>query len=184
MKKKSLAVIAMTLVLLLTGCGANKSESNEPQEPNTITDMSEPDVQLHEEIVEQKFGEDEEVDNPYYKRTLNEDGDPVYEVIRKRDGQKVTLPLDSTVLYVTETGPSYYEQVTLTYKENGEEVTMEQYNLYAQSTTEEEPVSPEDHPDVTVEDSSQADSAEGADTEGTEEPAETANTADSSAKED
>ena len=147
MKKKSIATIALTLTLLLAGCGATENEQEEAvQEPNTITDMSEPTVMLHEEIVEQEFGEDETVDNPYYKRTVDEDGNPVFEVIRKRDGQKVTLPLDNTVLYVTETGPSYFEQVTITYKENGEEVTMEQYNLYAQSTTEEEPVSPEEQP--------------------------------------
>ena len=166
MKKKSIATIALTLTLLLAGCGATENEQEETvQEPNTITDMSEPTVMLHEEIVEQEFGEDETVDNPYYKRTVDEDGNPVFEVIRKRDGQKVTLPLDNTVLYVTETGPSYFEQVTITYKENGEEVTMEQYNLYAQSTTEEEPVSPEEHPDITVEESGSG-SSEGSGTSG------------------
>lgn len=154
MKKKSMVTIALALMLLLAGCSTKENEQEETvQEPNTITEMSEPTVMLHEEIAEQEFGEDETVDNPYYKRTVDEDGNPVFEVIRKRDGQIVTLPLDSTVLYVTESGPSYFEQVTITYKENGEEVTMEQYNLYAQSSTEQEPVSPEDHPDISIEDS-------------------------------
>lgn len=163
MKKKTIAILTLALALLLAGCGGNE-QKDEPQEPNTITEMSEPEVTLHEEIVEQEFGEDEEVDNPYYKRTVTDDGEPAYAVIRQRDGQMVNLPMDSTVLYVTEEGPSYYEQVTISYKENGEDVTMEQYDLYVQSTTEEEPVSPEEHPDVTetsegtVEDSAESES--------------------------
>ena len=147
MKKKTIAIMTLTLALLLAGCGGNE-QKNEPQEPNTITEMSEPRVTLHEEIVEQEFGEDEEVDNPYYKRTVTDDGEPAYAVIRQRDGQMVNLPMDNT------------EQVTISYKENGEDVTMEQYDLYVQSTTEEEPVSPEEHPDITETSEEAADDSE------------------------
>lgn len=151
------------LAAALGGCAADNPapepapnpipEQSAPQEtPNTtITDISDPAVGMHEEIVEQTFSEGEEIDNLYYKRSVNSDGVPVYTVTRKSDGQTVNLPMTETVIYVTRTGPSYYEKVTVTYKENGDPSSIEQYELYVQSTEEEaEPLTPEEHPDVSV----------------------------------
>ena len=161
MKKYIALLSALALSTALAGCSFNSPapppepapapEQSAPQESPTVTDISDPVVGLHEEIMEQTFESDEEIDNLYYKRTSDAGGNPVYSIIRKSDGQTVNLPMSETVVYVTKNGPSYYEKVTVTYKEDGDPTSLEQYELYVQSTeAEAEPVSPDDHPDISI----------------------------------
>ena len=161
MKKHLILLSALALAFTLAGCTADTPTpepapapgQSPPQgtPPIMITDISDPAVGIHEEIVEQSFAEGEDIDNLYYKRSANSDGVPVYTVTRKSDGQTDNLPLTETDDYVPKTGPSDYEKVTVSYKENGDPSSIEQYELYVQSTEEEpSPLSPEDHPDVSV----------------------------------
>lgn len=130
MRKKIIAILAVAaMTVSLAAC----SNQNEPMMDDgvqtAITDMSEGEVLEHEEIGVFGFESGEEHENDFYKRTTVED-ENVYAVRRVSDGEVVNLPINDTVVYTSKSGECYYENVEFVYKEDGEEKTMQQYQLH------------------------------------------------------
>jgi hypothetical protein len=96
-----------------------------------VTDFSIGDVETHEPILPWQFEEGEEAENPYYKRMTDEGGNNVYAVLKTADNQVAYLPMSNTVVYVGAEGSDcYFERTTNTYKLDGEDQTVVQFQLY------------------------------------------------------
>ena len=115
-------------------------------EVGVVTDFVPGEVEIHEVILpweEDGAGEEDgdtlEVDssiaavgaeNPYYTRTINDEGEYVYAVLKASNNQPAYLPVGHTVVYTSEDGECYYEKITNTYKLDGVEMSDEQYQLH------------------------------------------------------
>lgn len=136
----SIAIIMLTMV----ACDANSRETStltpsdlsSDSEVDTSTasdvveDFSTSEAELHEPILPMEFEDGEDVDNPYYKRTVDENGKPAYLVTNGTTGQPQYLPMGQTVIYSGDYEDCFYERYTITYKINGEYRSMVQYQLY------------------------------------------------------
>lgn len=168
--------VALSLVLAaccLTACSKPDETGPTPEvDAPAVTDFSIGDVETHEPILPWQFEEGEEAENPYYKRTTDEGGNNVYAVLKTADNQVAYLPMSNTVVYVGAEGSDcYFERTTNTYKLDGEDQTVVQFQLYVaeasakpstepdlgETTTDSEPVLPdeekpgEDEPAVSAE---------------------------------
>jgi len=146
-KKKNvlLLLIIAVLMLCLIACDVKTStetaslavpdpskavqESVVPDD-DPISDLVPGEVELHEPILPLEFEEGEDVDNPYYKRTVNEDGIPSYLVKNATTGQPNYLPMGQTVIYAGDYESCFYERYTITYKQGDEYRSMTQYQLH------------------------------------------------------
>lgn len=147
MKLRAWTILAVTALLLLTTVGC-RSQLNQPEERGSgapaevgagvISALTQSDAQQHEEIAPQVFTDGEHIDNPYYKRTTDEAGKPVFAVIKSADGQPAYLPFDQTTVYHTQTGPCFYEKKTLSYLLDGMEQTADCYELWVMDTVADE----------------------------------------------
>lgn len=140
-------------LLVLTGCGGRNnqpdasadtsgaSSSIEIQDEQTptavVTDVDLSDAEVHEVLLPQEFSEGEVIDNPYYKRTSDENGTPVFAVKQASNGQQAYLPFSETTVYHTDEGPCYFERKVLTYKLDGVEKTTTQYDLWVADVLQE-----------------------------------------------
>jgi len=115
----------------------------QPTPVSEITDFQAGQAELHEVILPWTFEEGEEIENPYYKRTTDENGTLVYAVMKASNNQVAYLPAGSTVVYVGGDGDCYYEKTTNTYKLDGEEKTSEQYQLYIVTDSQPVPLVPD-----------------------------------------
>lgn len=151
MKKIAVIALGLSFTLMLAACANENSKENNTPQPTTstaietmpveesgpvVTDVSEPDVELHETIIKQTFEDGETIENLFYKVTKDENGEKAYEVIQESDNNSVLLPASNTVIYTSDSEDCYYEKTTYTYKMDGEDVQVEQYNLFV---TEYEP---------------------------------------------
>ena len=150
-----LTAICMSGMLLLTGCGGRGNQSDastsasgssstiEIQDGQTptavVTDVELSDAEVHEVLLPQEFSEGEVIDNPYYKRTSDENGTPVLAVKKASNGQTAYLPFSETTVYHTDEGPCYFERKVLTYKLDGVEKTTTQYDLWVADVLQEAP---------------------------------------------
>lgn len=139
-----LLLLMAASMLLLIACDANtpkESEvviiSSESSDPNVITpdsypitDISSGEAELHEPIKPLEFEAGEEVDNPFYRRTVNEEGIPSYQVKNAATDQPIYLPMGQTVIYTGDFDPCFYERYTIIYTQGGETKSMTQFQLY------------------------------------------------------
>jgi len=148
--QKASATLAVICALssILVGCGSKNPAASQDdsgaassfvigdeQTPTAVvTDVDLSNAELHEVISPQQFTEGEVIDNPYYKRTTDENGTPVFAVIKASDGQPAYLPFSETTVYHTESGTCYFEKKSLTYKLDGVEKTTTQYELWVADT--------------------------------------------------
>lgn len=139
-------------LLVLTGCGGRNnqpdasadtsgaSSSIEIQDEQTptavVTDVQLSEPEVHEVLLPQDFSEGEVIDNPYYKRTTDENGVPVFAVKQASNGQQAYLPFDVTTVYHAD-GPCYFERMVLTYKLDDVEKTTIHYDLYVADVLQE-----------------------------------------------
>lgn len=139
---------ALSLVLAaccLTACSQPKETGQTPEgePPSTVTDFEIGEVETHEPILPWQFEEGETVDNPYYKRTTDENGDNVYAVLMAGDNQVAYLPMSNTVVYMGAAGSEcYFERTTNTYKLDGEDQTVVQFQLYVADSVAGTPAAP------------------------------------------
>ena len=122
--QKASATLAVICALssILVGCGSKNPAASQDdsgaassfvigdeQTPTAVvTDVDLSNAELHEVISPQQFTEGEVIDNPYYKRTTDENGTPVFAVIKASDGQPAYLPFSETTVYHTESGTCYF----------------------------------------------------------------------------
>lgn len=148
-----LSAICMCGLLVLTGCGGRNNQPDastgssgsssiiEVQDEQTptavVTDVNLSEAEAHEVLLPQEFSEGEVIDNPYYKRTSDENGTPVFAVKKASNGQQAYLPFSETTVYHTDEGPCYFEQKVLTYKLDGVEKTTTQYDLWVADVLQE-----------------------------------------------
>ena len=150
MKKHLRLCAAMCLVLgmclVLAACsssdsnvsdGSGNSSGSSDTEPVTsgteVADVNFGDSEVHEELDRLEFEPGETVDNVYYKRTTDpETNTPAYMVKRSSDGEYCYLPLSKTVCYVDETlgDRAYYEKVSLSYVQDGQQIDTYQYQVF------------------------------------------------------
>lgn len=138
---------ALSLVLAaccLTACSKPDETGPTPEEDApAVTDFSIGDVETHEPILPWQFEEGEEAENPYYKRTTDEGGNNVYAVLKAADNQVAYLPMSNTVVYVGAEGSDcYFERTTNTYKLDGEDQTVVQFQLYVAEASAKLPTEP------------------------------------------
>lgn len=121
MKRAAVLTLALTLALVgLSACGASQDEmagagSTQPQlSAEAVTDFQCGEIELHEEILPWEF-EEGEMENPYYKRTVNEAGEPVYAVLKASNHQPAYLGIGETVLYSGNYDTCYFERTTYTF---------------------------------------------------------------------
>lgn len=148
MRHRAWTVLAVVALLLLTAVGC-RSQLDQPDDSGSgapvevdagvISALTQSEAQQHEVISPQAFTEGEHIDNPYYKRTTDEDGKPVFAVIKSADGQPAYLPFDQTTVYHTQLGPCFYEKKTLSYLLDGVEQTADCYELWVMDTVADEP---------------------------------------------
>ena len=138
---------ALSVVLAaccLTACSQPSETGQTPEgdSPSAVTDFVIGDVETHEAILPWRFEEGEASENPYYKRTTDENGTNVYAVLKASDNQVAYLPMSNTVVYMGAAGSEcYFERTTNTNKLDGEDQTVIQFQLYVADTVEE--VAPE-----------------------------------------
>jgi len=147
MKHRAWMILAVVALLLLTAVGC-RSQLDQPENSGSgapvevdagiISALTQSAAMQHEEIAPQAFTEGEHIDNPYYKRTTDEAGKPVFAVIKSADGQIAYLPFEQTTVYHTQTGPCFYERKTLTYLLDGVEQTADCYELWVMDTVADE----------------------------------------------
>lgn len=127
MRKKLIAGLLVVMVLLANaGCTQDGEKTDGTEPPSvTISDMDEGTVEVHETLLPL-----EENGDSYYNRIQDANGNSVYRVKQAVNEEFVNLPTEETVLYTIAEGEAYYEKVTYHYKENGEEKTMSQYQLF------------------------------------------------------
>lgn len=134
MKKVSLTILSVLMLFALTACSSTPDSSiNEPPAeatPSIVTEFESSDAELHEGIGLWDFSEGEPVENLYYTKAVDADGNPVYAVKRTSDGQVAYLPMGETVLYTSESNVCYYEKTVLSYKVDGAPQSSTQYQLY------------------------------------------------------
>ena len=146
MNKKIFAAVAATAVvaMALTACQPTPPTpqmEDDGIQMSSITDMTQGEVLSHETLDLYEFEDGEDIENDYYKRTTY-DGKNVYAVKKASDGQIANLPIDNTVVYTSETDDNcYFERVEFSYKEDGEDKTMEQYQLHVLEKADEVQVS-------------------------------------------
>jgi len=138
---------ALSLVLAaccLTACSKPDETGPTPEDDApAVTDFSIGDVETHEPILPWQFEEGETAENPYYKRTTDEGGNNVYAVLKAADNQVAYLPMSNTVVYVGAEGSDcYFERTTNTYKLDGEDQTVVQFQLYVAEASAEAPAEP------------------------------------------
>jgi len=124
------ALSAALAVCCLTACSAPNEQHLDPAEMGAITDFTVGDVEVHEALLPWQFEEGEEVENPYYKRTSDENGVNAYAVLKASDNQVAYLPMSNTVVYMGNSDDCYFERTTNTYKLDGEDQTVVQFQLY------------------------------------------------------
>lgn len=140
MMRKAIALLlaAVSVMLTLTACGSESDGGgkmpNETDEVTpdigVVTDFNTGDVELHEAILPWEYDEGEDIDNPYYKRTTDVDGNLVYAVLQASTNQPAYLPMGNTVVYSGNFETCFYERTTVSYTENGEHRSNVQYQLY------------------------------------------------------
>lgn len=134
---------ALSVVLAaccLTACSQPSETGQTPEgdSPSTVTDFVIGDVETHEPILPWQFEEGETAENPYYKRTIDENGTNVYAVLKASDNQVAYLPMSNTVVYMGAVGSEcFFEQTTNTYKLDGEDQAVIQFQLYVADAVEE-----------------------------------------------
>ena len=149
MNKKNVALLLMivALMLCLTACNTppepsldvpDVSNSGEESLPpvasaDPIDNFEAGSAEMHEPILPLEFEDGETVDNPYYKKTTNEEGMPCYMVINASTNQPVYMPMAETVIYSGENEDCFYERYTFTFEQNGEYRSTTQYQLHVNS---------------------------------------------------
>lgn len=149
MNKKSITLLLTiaALLLLLTACNTPPEPSLEMPDVSDGLEESEPPVasadpienfeagsaEMHEPILPLDFEDGDIVDNPYYKKTVNEEGTPCYMVLNASTNQYVYMPIGKTVIYSGENEGCFYERYTVTYEQNGEYRSSTQYQLHINS---------------------------------------------------
>lgn len=134
---------ALSVVLAaccLTACSqpSETGQTTEGDSPSAVTDFVIGDVETHEPILPWQFEEGETAENPYYKRTTDENGTNVYAILKASDNQVAYLPMSNTVVYMGAAGSDcYFERTTNTYKLDGEDQAVVQFQLYVADTVEE-----------------------------------------------
>lgn len=108
-----------------------------------ITDFKPGEVELHQVIIPWEPEEGEELENPYYSRTINEEGEYVYAVMQASNHQPAHLPVGHTVIYTNESDNCYYEKTTNTYLLDGVPVEDEQYQLHVSVNVPEQSAKPD-----------------------------------------
>lgn len=149
-KKKSIGLLLLLAVFMLSLAACKTDTPDETDSPDVpdespevqnstdpeidyddpISDLSSGEAELHEPILALEFEEGEEVDNPYYKRTVNEEGVPSYLVMNASTNQPAYLPMGQTVIYAGDYETCFYERYTITYKQGDEYRSTTQYQLF------------------------------------------------------
>ena len=130
MKKAVIFMMAaVMLISMFSGCKPGENPEPSPSVP-ALTDFNTSEAQQHEVILPWPWAEGESADNRYYKRTTDSNGTAVYAVMQASNNQVAYLPMGSTVVYTGQYETSYYEKFTITYKEDGVDKSMVQYQLY------------------------------------------------------
>lgn len=148
MKKTKFICVALSVVLAaccLTACSQPDETGPIPEgdSPGVVTNFEIGDVETHEPILPWQFEEGEEAENPYYKRTTDENGTNVYAVLKASNNQVAYLPMSNTVVYMGSlTTDCFFERTTNTYKLDGEDQTVVQFQLYVADTASEVPPVP------------------------------------------
>lgn len=143
MKKFICSVLSVVLAACcLTACSRPNETGPDPEgdPPSAVTDFVIGDVETHEPILPWRFEEGEAVENPYYKRTTDENGTNVYAVLKAYDNQVAYLPMSNTVVYMgASNADCFFERTTNTYKLDGEDQAVVQFQLYVADTVPEAP---------------------------------------------
>lgn len=129
MKKIILLFTMIMMILALTACGDNGTK-DDVKSPGVITDLEMSEVSEPQYINQLEFDTDETVESLYYKRTANDTGESIYMVERSDDGELVYMPVTETVIYTSNEDAGYYQEITLTYKQDGEPMEKKQYQIY------------------------------------------------------
>lgn len=143
MKKLICGALSVALAACcLTACAktdqAEQSPDPEVGEPaSAVTDFVVGDVEVHEPLLPWQFEEGEEVENPYFKRTTDENGTNVYAVLKASNNQVAYLPMSNTVVYMGGSENCFFERTTNTYKMDGEDQTVVQFQLYVSDVAPE-----------------------------------------------
>jgi len=160
--KKTLLILSLLIALALAACTPKTSPEAPSADPSETADVStettpgtdpatldpEPhgggsivtdfvpgEVEVHEVILPWEADEGEELASPYHIRTVNDEGEYVYAVLKASNHQVSYLPVGQTVVYTSEDGECYYEKSTNTYKLDGAETSEEQYQLHIATKT-------------------------------------------------
>lgn len=112
-----------------SGVTASETPTKSPLE-DAISDLNIGEAELYEPIEPLEFEDGEEIDNLYYKRTVDGNGEPAYMVINATTKQAAYLPLGQTVIYAGEYETCFYERFNVTYKQNDEFRSTVQYQLH------------------------------------------------------
>lgn len=166
MNKKTIALLLMiaALMLLLTACNTplkpslevpDASDGIEESQPpmvnaDSIENFEAGSAEMHEPILPLEFKDGEVVDNPYYKKTTNEEGTPCYMVMNASTNQPVYMPMGETVIYSGEDEDCFYERYTFTYEQNGEYRSTTQYQLHVNSNAVADNISSVENVDAPV----------------------------------
>lgn len=148
MKKNKFICGALSMLLAaccLTACSQPDETGPNPEgDPSSVvTDFEIGAVETHEPIQPWQFGEGETAENPYYKRTTDENGNNVYAVLKASNNQVAYLPMSNTVVYMGSSGTDcFFERTTNTYKLDGEDQTTVQFQLYVADVAAETPSAP------------------------------------------
>ena len=131
------------MLLILSGCHSEPIDepvsSPFPEDAAVIEHLTVSEPQTHVPLQSMGDENDELVENPYYRRGTNAEGDPVYEVLRADNGQWTLLPLSCTILYTSQDGNSYYETEEVSFTYGGETTTVLQYQLFVPETGDTNP---------------------------------------------
>lgn len=140
MKKIIIGIFMVLMVFGLAACGNDNDglkEGARDSNPSVVTELEVNELIGPQDIVRLDFDEDEMVENPYYKRTANADGESVYMVKRASDDEYVYLPVTETVIYSGTEGNCSYQEINLTYKVDGVETEKKQYQIYVSSAADD-----------------------------------------------
>ena len=137
MKKFVLLFTMIMMVLALTACGDNGTKDG-AKSPGVITDLEMSEVSEPQYINQLEFDADETVESLYYKRPAHDAGESMYMVERADDGELVYMPVTETVIYTSNEDSGYYQEITLTYKQDGEPMEKKQYQIYVSVPDEKE----------------------------------------------
>ena len=135
MKKIVLFFTLIFMVFALVACGNDTSKDNDS---GVITDLDISEVSEPQYINQLEFTAGETIENPYYKRTANDTGESMYMVERADNGEPVYMPVTETVIYTSNDDAVYYQEITMTYKQDGEPMEKKQYQIYISVPEENE----------------------------------------------